>query len=62
MINKSKLALFIIVSILFFVTIFGYAQNKIVFSVLYLIFILVGLYDYGDSDETDIAPDKIDEV
>jgi hypothetical protein len=50
MINAPKLTLFILISILYFVTLCTKAENKIIVSVLYVIFILVGLYDFGKDD------------
>jgi hypothetical protein len=50
MINVPKLTLFILISILYFATLFIKAENKIIVSVLYVIFILVGLYDLGKDD------------
>ena len=50
MINVPKLTLFILISILYFATLFMKAENKIIVSVLYVIFILVGLFDLGKDD------------
>ena len=61
MINTPKLTLFVLISILYFTTLCLNAENKIILSVLYVIFILVGLYDFG-KDEVEVETKKIDKV
>ena len=61
MINTPKLTLFILISILYFAILCSKAEYKIVSSVLYVIFILVGLYDFG-KDEVEPETEKIDNI
>jgi len=61
MINTPKLTLFVLISILYFATLCLNAENKIILSVLYVIFILVGLYDFG-KDEVEPETKNIDKV
>jgi len=50
MINFNKLLAFVIISIMYFITLCANVEYKILISVLYIIFILVGLYDLGKDD------------
>ncbi len=61
MINIPKFTLFVLISILYFTTLCLNAENKIILSVLYVIFILVGLYDLG-KDEVEPETKNIDKV
>jgi hypothetical protein len=46
---------------LFFAILCSKAEYKIVSSVLYVIFILVGLYDFG-KDEVEPETEKVDKI
>ena len=50
MINVNKLIAFVIISIMYFITLCVNVEYKILISFLYIIFILVGLYDLGKDD------------
>jgi len=49
MLNINKCILFVIDSILYLITLCVNAEHKIIITILYIIFILVGLYDLGYS-------------
>lgn len=53
MINKPKLTLFVIITILFILALTLETADHIVLAIMYIIFVLVGLYDLG-KDEPNI--------
>ena len=61
MINTPKLTMFVLISILYFATLCINAENKILLSVLYVVFVFVGLYDLG-KDEVEVEAKKIDKI
>jgi hypothetical protein len=61
MINFPKLSMFILISLLYFISLCIQVENKILLTVLYVIFILVGLYDIG-KDEIDAETNNTDKV
>ena len=61
MINFPKLSMFILISLLYFISLCMKVENKILLTVLYVIFILVGLYDIG-KDEIDAETNNTDKV
>ena len=61
MINFPKLSMFILISLLYFISLCMKVENKILLTVLYVIFILVGLYDIG-KDEIESETKNTDKV
>jgi|LakMenEpi03Aug12_release.lakeMendotaPanAssembly.Ray.scaffolds.fasta_scaffold4459054_1 hypothetical protein len=61
MINIPKFSMFLLTSLLYFISLCMKVENKIFLTVLYVIFILVGLYDLG-KDEIDAETNNTDKV
>lgn len=50
MFNTYKLAVFVLASLLYFITLCVNVEYKLLITLLYIILILVGLYDLGKDD------------
>jgi predicted membrane protein len=50
MFNNNKLWLFVVASMLYFITLIVNADYKMMFTMLYIIFIVVCLYDLGNEE------------
>jgi predicted membrane protein len=59
MFNNDKLWLFAVASMLYFITLIVNAEYKMMFTILYIIFIVVGLYDLGN---VEVEKEKNQEV
>jgi hypothetical protein len=62
MINKPKLIMFIIATLLFILTISLEKVDHIILTIMYIIFVLVGLYDLGIDDYLKEEAEKKDKA